>query len=442
MSGAGGMAGPVRRGLALCATAIFLTLLTLQQNSSGDGPPPLPDIYLSDDDITITTLWGDSAPECILPDYLHVCATVHNRGPGEASSVNVSIYVDGRLVCILPLAGTLAADEPFNSGHVEYIWDATSLSFGEHTLRVEAGAPCGDANPGDNGASRGLMVGWAPALLIRTDETTRTANSTPDGGEIVRFTGSVSVYDDSGGPVEVTLDASTDRGWDADILPRNMVFTNSSPQAFVATVLVPPGAGEPGITTLTINGMAFNGYFLDLASTMASIVIQPYCCFTVEPVRDWYPVGPGGVAGLEIAVTNTGNSIDSFRISIENQKELGRRGWEFIMERTTLARLSPGSKSSATLYIRAPAAGGGRAEIRLNVSSLNAENMHSPVSEVRTVTVEARKGEPQPVITLENAAAVLLLVFWVAVVVDLLRWRKRLGPAPSGSGREGHGNNI
>lgn len=138
----------VIRGLALCATVFSLSILSILSIPASDEPLPLPDIYLSSDGIAITTIWGEPVTGCILPDYLYVRVTVRNRGSGEASSVNGSTHVDSLLMCVLPMAETLAASEPFNSGEVEYIWDATQFSFGEHTSGLGPRPPPATLTPG------------------------------------------------------------------------------------------------------------------------------------------------------------------------------------------------------------------------------------------------------------------------------------------------------
>jgi hypothetical protein len=109
-----------------------------------------------------------------------------------------------------------------------------------------------------------------PVLTLRLEPAMVTVNTNSSSPTIVQFNGTCTV---DKLPIEratVTLTSSTDVGWVSQVSPTTMVFTSTTPQAFICTVVIPQGT--PNMTgTLKVDGRAVAAGLQSTAETTALI---------------------------------------------------------------------------------------------------------------------------------------------------------------------------
>ena len=111
-----------------------------------------------------------------------------------------------------------------------------------------------------------------PLLAIRLDQASQSVNVTENSSATAVFTGECMVSKLPYVKATVTLTASTDRGWAAQVNPVTMVFTTTDPQAFTATVVV-PAATPNGTATLFVNGTIVANGLQSLSQTKAVLSV-------------------------------------------------------------------------------------------------------------------------------------------------------------------------
>lgn len=389
--------------------------------------PALPDMSVSPGDIRFSVFGVEVAVISQEYGYVTIEATVRNSGPGTSSGANVSFFDDGRFLALVPVRANLSASGPGNETRVEFSWYIKDTATGNHTIRVEASDPAGDADPSDNAAEKDIRIlGPAPTLAIKLDTASKTASVTATTPDNVTMTGSV-VVDHPPGPVEITLAASTDTGWACRLNWTSIIVTDLSPHGFSLAVIVPPGTRNSQVGQLTIAALAAMDGMSTTAQTKGIVWVDPYFCVTAHPDRTGATVGPAESALFRLEMRNTGNAVDSYELEVMDLQALERKGWTARLSCNSIPKVQPDERRKFTLEL-VPRQDwtpykDERVRLDVKVSSLNADDFQVDVHATISLTVE-QKGFFMPSVGLIGLVA-LLAVIVAAVAVRVRRSRTR-----------------
>ena len=120
-------------------------LLIFPAVDTGRAEPPaaLPDMYITNDDIKLE--YRGEPTDAGLPGALfEINVTVHNAGPGNSTSANVSLFIDGSFVAIQHVMQNLSSTFPGNESVVYLAWATGSAAPGNHTVLVTVNDTNGD----------------------------------------------------------------------------------------------------------------------------------------------------------------------------------------------------------------------------------------------------------------------------------------------------------
>jgi len=420
----------MRRGTS-AALAFFILLAAIPpiERARADGPAPLPDLSVAPEDISFS-YYTDPLDYGIRGIPIDIGVTVHNAGPGDSGSANVSLYIDGAFAALLHVMKALTTQYPENASTVHFTWDTTDAPSGNHTVRAVVNDTAGDAAPADNMAERVLRIYKSfPAATISLSPSHLEANVTASDKATVVFTGRATVDLGEWEEAALMLAASVDHGWAAAVAPGQMVFTSGESQAFNVTVVVPEASSASSSGSLDVDGLLRAETFAATASCMAIVTVRPYYHVSAESDTPEKEIGIDGVTSLKVKVHNLGNSVDSYNVTVENMEELKRAGWEVFVASDTIQRLPQGNYMALKVTVRAPddwaVYENNVATIKLRFTSINAAYRGEDVSAGYSLVVRER-GINAP--CLVTSITVVALVILAAVAVVLVKRRGRARP--------------
>jgi hypothetical protein len=124
--------------------------------------------------------------------------------------------------------------------------------------------------------------------------STQNVDASPDN-QTVQFNGTVTVgMSRVGSEARVDLKSSVDIGWASNCNPSQMVFSSSSTQNFICTVVVPAGANN-ATATLEVHGQLFVGPFQWLTSASTYISVGEF------PSQNNNTPSPGTSSGMNLS---------------------------------------------------------------------------------------------------------------------------------------------
>lgn len=386
--------------------------------------PALPDMSVSPGDIRFSVFGEEVAVLSQEYGYVTIEATVRNSGPGTSAAANVSFFDDGRFLALVPVPANLSASGPGNETRVEFSWYIKDTATGNHTIRVEASDPAGDADPADNAAEKNIRIfGPAPTLAIKLDTAMKRVAVTATEPCNVTMTGSV-VVDHPPGPVEITLAASTDTGWACRLNWTTVIVTDISHKDFSLAVVVPQGARNSEYGNLRVSATATMGELSSRAETSGIITVDPYFCLTASAEQTKATVGPAEDALFRLEMRSTGNAVDSYSIEVVDQDALERKGWTARLSCNSIPKVQPDERRKFTLEL-VPRQDwtpykDGSVRVDIKITSQNAKDFQSDIHAMISLTVE-QKGFFMPSVGLIGLVALLA----VAAGAAAIRFRRR-----------------
>jgi hypothetical protein len=177
-----------------------------------------------------------------------------------------------------------------------------------------------------------------PVLTLSLTPTQLMSKVTNSQNGPVMFGGNATVEKLSGSVERVTVTLAASCIWPAIISPSTMVFTASNrPQAFFVTVVVPPKTSSQEVGTLIVSGTAkAPGLSIVTASANAVITVGQFYKLSIGSDTPLREVGPGDITYNTINIYNEGNGLDSFELEVSNSKELIKKDFNVIIERTSI----------------------------------------------------------------------------------------------------------
>jgi hypothetical protein len=267
-------------------------------------------------------------------------------------------------------------------------------------------------------------VNPVPVLAIRLDSANQNARVTESAPGIVTFTGQVSIDKLPVDRCIVTLHSSTDLGWVSQVSPTTTVFTNTTPQAFSCTVIVPQGTANSQYGNLVVSGLAVAGGLQSVANSTGIIAVDPFFRCNLSSDSPYCEISPGDQAFFTLRLNNTGNAVDSFELEIVNLRDLCQKRWTVVFSAGTLPKVEPAeykpfrvtaqSPREETLWTSEPTV------IVVKTTSQNAKDFQQVVSTTFQLTVYVR-GTYLPYLD----ASVLILVLAVGAVYWTVRLARR-----------------
>jgi hypothetical protein len=419
----------MRQPLVILALGMLLcSVLPAFKDCRGEAPEPLPDLYINGGDIRFYSFGYETYFVSHGFYYITVNVTVHNAGPVPTGPVDVSFYLDGRLVGTAPSDGNMSAYGPGNITHAEMALDLIHCEVGDHAVRVEAFDALGDADPADNSAERIFTIyPDPPAISIRFNTASQTAKVSPTSPGVVTFLGDLQV-DYGEGPVAITLSASEEMGWHCQLSLSSLIVNDSFSHGFCVTVTVPAATSNAVFGQLTVNAVATAGGLTTDAHSRAIIAVDPYFVLVASARRSNITLTPGETAVFEVALQNNGNSVDGYSVEVEDRAELERRGWNVTISKETQSRVGAGENRTLTVVLRprddwAPYKNDA-VNVKLKVSSLNSKNYYQDVNVTLSLRVE-QKGFFMPSVTLISIIALLAAAISGAAAYALRRRKKK-----------------
>ena len=235
-----------------------------------------------------------------------------------------------------------------------------------------------------------------PVLSLRLDAAGQNARVTGSAPGLVQFTGQAAIDKLPAERCLVTLTASTDTGWAAQVSPSTAVFTSTTPQSFTCTVVVPPGTAGNLTGNLTIRGRADTCGLRSLAGVAAIITVDPYFKVEVYSKQPIMEILPGEQAHFTVWIRNQGNSVDFFDKGIENLRTLSNSRWTVILCACLPGRTLPGEEKPVRVTVQSPRddpfAPESITTIEFRSASLYARDFQQTVSGTIQLTVHVRAG--------------------------------------------------
>ena len=201
--------------------------------------------------------------------------------------------------------------------------------------------------------SAGAGPGGMPTLFIKVEPPSQEAVVSPSAQGSVEFCGTVQVQHIIG-PVTITLMSSVDGGWASQCAPSTMEVRNESAVNFSVTVIVPQATPASIIGTLKVDARGQGTGYVITASCQAMITVKPYYRFSLNCTSPYQQIKPGNQAEFDVKVINEGNSVDSFELEIENQKELESKGWTITLSTAQVSGVQPLQNASFKVSAQSP----------------------------------------------------------------------------------------
>ena len=412
----------------LLVTCLALSIPAVFPIASGAEPAALPDLSITPGDIRFSVFGEEIDYASQEFGYITIGATFRNAGPGASTAQNVTFLDNGRFLALVPAGGNLSASGTGNETHVEFMWYIADTPTGIHTIRVEASDPLGDADPSDNAAGVNITVyGEPPVIAVKFDTASKHAPVTATLPGIVTFTGSI-VVDHPAGPVNVSLEASVDKGWPCNLNVTSLVMTDYHEHPFCVTVTVPPATKNSEVGILLVKARAEADLMSGTAETKAIIMVDPYFCLTASAARSRATAGPGENSIFEITFSNAGNSVDSYSINITNGADLKQKGWTFILNPASAGKVSPGAAKLLVVQVQPPVDWvpykDEVTKITVKIASLNSRDFGPEVNATVSLTV-GQKGFYLPSVCLTGLIVLLAVLVSAAVAYSLRRRKKK-----------------
>ena len=177
-----------------------------------------------------------------------------------------------------------------------------------------------------------------PVLTLSLSPPQLQAKVTNAVSGSVIFSGNATVEKLSAPVERVTVSLSVTCMWPAIIDRATMVFTVSNrPQEFHVTVVVPPKTSSKEVGTLTVSGNAkAPGLALVTSSASAVITVAQFFKLSIGSDMPLKEVKPSKFTFGTINVYNEGNGLDSFELEVDNIKDLSKKEFNIIIERTAV----------------------------------------------------------------------------------------------------------
>jgi hypothetical protein len=243
----------------------------------------------------------------------------------------------------------------------------------------------------------------------------------------VEFHGNVTVEKPEGVErVTISLSAECENGWETVISPQTMVFINPDSQRFLLVVVVPEGTHVMTVQ-FQVNGHASSLIWEEDQSIIGRVKVGQYFKMRIEAQSPLNEPEPGGSAMGKLMVTNDGNGVDTFQVTVVNPpKEV--TDWSFSEDALTVP---PGlyGEFSYTLYIIEdldPGFDGLMLTVIFKVVSIGAKSNDIPYEKTYPVFIyykglESELREEWPTYVGYGVAIVIL----IALPVMLIRWKRR-----------------
>jgi len=413
---------------ALALGMLLCSVLSAFKDCLGEAPEQPPDLCINEGDIRFLSFGYETTFVSHGFYYITVNVTIHNAGPVSAGPVNVSFYLDGRLVGTAPSDGNMSASGPGNITHAEMALDLIRCEVGDHTVRVDASDARGDADLENNAAERTFTIyPDPPAISIRFNTASRPAKVSPASPGVVTFPGDLHV-DYGEGPVAITLSASEDQGWNCQLNLTSLTVNDSFSHGFCVTVTVPAATSNTVFGELTVYAVATAGGLTSNAYTKAIIAVDPYFGLVASARRSNISIPPGEMAVFDVALHNAGNSVDSFSFEVVDRPRLDRLGWNITLSKDSQSLVRPGENRTLTVVLRPPEDWipykDDAVSIRLKVSSLGSRDYHQDVNVTLSLRV-GQKGFFMPSVTVISIVALLAAAASGAAAYALRRRKKK-----------------
>jgi hypothetical protein len=176
-----------------------------------------------------------------------------------------------------------------------------------------------------------------PVLTLSLAPTQLEARVTNSQNGPVMFGGNATVEKFSGSLERVTVTLSASCIWPAIVSPSTMVFTNMVPQPFYVTVVVPPKTSALEIGQLIVSGTAkAPGMPTASATANAVVTVGQYFKLSIGADTPLREVKPGDITYNTVNIYNEGNGLDSFELEVINSKDLLKKEFNVIIERTSI----------------------------------------------------------------------------------------------------------
>jgi hypothetical protein len=410
------------------ACFLFLAAISPGDGARADDPSRLPDLSIEPQDISFS-FYNDLLDYGLVGYPIDIGVLVHNSGPGNSSSANVSLFIDGGFFAIMHIMKNLTTEYPGNLSTVHFTWDTTGAASGNHTIRAVANDTAGDAAPGDNAAETVFrLYKNIPAVSMSLSPSSIEAVVTPTDNATVRFNGSVLVDLGEWGEAALYLFPSVDQGWAVSVSPPYLIFAGSEWQSFCVTAVVPAASTSMETAALKVDGFLRAGTMTSTARTQAIITVRPYYNVSAESETPQKDIGIDAVTVLTVKVHNLGNSVDSYAVKVENLDQLKADGWEVIVGSDSMPRVPTGEYRTLKITVRAPEDTtiyeNNVGTIKLKFSSINAANRGENVSASYSLVVRER-GYNTPCLAGSIAVAAVVIVAAAAVAVLKRRGRPK-----------------
>jgi hypothetical protein len=328
----------------VCLTGIWAYPASIPVSAQA---PALPDLYpeLHTYAVNATATCATAGTPVALLIY------VHNAGPGNITSANITISVDGPVIAVVPAVYDFSAEGYY--GNI-YTWDTTGMAPGNHTIGILVNDSAGDANPANNTVAQNFtIVKTPPGMNIVLDEAVVVAYITESAPGFAVITGNITVTALGGEAMDVTLGSSVDIGWVSGISPGRFRADREGRYAFSVCVTVPQGMWATNIGRVQISANGGTGNDTVRASAVAVVQVHPYYRLTLHSNNADIKIPPGGQAVFDISLTNAGNAQDSFEIEVANLNELAAKKWLVALSANTVSGIQPGEYKRFTVTARA-----------------------------------------------------------------------------------------
>jgi hypothetical protein len=337
----------MRRAFLICVICLFIGT-ALPALPSAASEPALPDLY---PDLHVYVV-NQTATCATAGTPVAMVIYVYNAGPGNITSANITISVDGSVIASVPAIYDFSAEGYY--GNI-YTWNTTGVAPGNHTIGVLVNDTAGDANPANNTLEQNFtIVKPAPGMTMTLDESVVVAVVTESAPGLAVITGNITMTGLGNGTMNILLTSSVDIGWVSRIAPSRVQADRDGRYAISVCVTVPQGtsASQIGKAQISASGVAGNDSMW--TSGAAFVQVHPYYRLTLDSKEAYIEIPPGGQARFEILLTNAGNAIDSYNLAIDNLKELTKKKWIVVLSANTVTGIEPGEYKSFMVIANSP----------------------------------------------------------------------------------------
>jgi hypothetical protein len=277
---------------------------------------------------------------------------VQNNGPGNITSANVTLYLDGSLLATLPARENFSGEGLYG---IVYTWNTTSVPVGNHTIRAEVNDTAGDADPSNNAVQRGFTIArLAPNIKLQLDAAVVVSTIKESSPGLATLTGNITATGLGGQALNISLTAVVDTGWKAVVSPGSLQTDKDGRFTFTVEVTVPQGTSATVYGRLQASASGRTQNDTVTASAEAIIQVRPYYRFTLDTKTAYQEISPGSQAFFRITLTNAGNAVDSYEIGIDNLAQLISKKWTVVLSTNTVARVSAGDFKTFTVSAQSP----------------------------------------------------------------------------------------